>query len=148
MTTFNQESTAELLAELLTKLPNIQEHSGEGVYVPEFVSALARKWPAPLDPQDEKGLEALSRKVDIVKKAWTAYDAEWGKPTVLEPLTPPFFLLLIAVEIAYSVPILNSPADAKGTCLKRINTALNALDLSEDHGFPDDHKKMAPVLMA
>lgn len=142
MKTFNQESAVELLAELITKLPDIQGYSGNGVHVPEFVSALARKWPAPLDLQDEKGLEALSRKIDILKKVWTIYDAEWGKPIVREPLTTPYFLLLIAVEIAYSVPTQYPLVDAKGIRLRRINTALNALDLSKDCGFTDDRNKL------
>ena len=125
----------------LAKLPDTMENAGEGIYVPKFVSVLARKWPAPLDPQDEKGLEALSRKMDIARKIWTAYDAGWEKPSVCESLAPPFFMLLITVVIAYSLPVGNSP-ESKGKGLKRVNTALNALDLCEDNSFPYEREKL------
>ena len=142
MTAFNQESVIDLLEELLANLPNNQEHIGGGINVPGFISDLARKWPAPLDPQDEKGLDALSRKVDISKKVWRAYDADWRKPSVHETLSPPFLTLLIAILIVYSMPGENSPME-KGKGLKRINTALNALDLCEENSIQGEREKLA-----
>lgn len=142
MTAFNQEPVIDLLGELLANLPNNQEHIGGGINVSGFISDLARKWPAPLDPPDEKGLEALSRKVDISKKVWRAYDADWRKPSVHETLSPSFLTLLTAILIVYSMPNDNSPMD-KGKGLKRVNTALNALDLCQDNSFIYEREKLA-----
>lgn len=142
MTTFNQKSITELLRECLEKLPDTQEHTGKGVYIPGFVSAIARKWPAPLDQQDQKDLEILSRKADIARKVWTTYDVDWRKPIVHEPLAPLYMLLLIAVLLAYSLPVQNLLEDAKGNGLKKINTALNVLDLCENDGSTDYKKQL------
>lgn len=91
----------------------------------EFAQSLLQNAPSPLGPADEAGVDALCRKIDVVKKVIRSYDGDWKKPidgTALDGSE---------IEVLISMFLFAAAADAKpDKKFKYLNSAFNALDLA------------------
>ncbi len=117
-----------LLSEIEATLPTALANGNKTV---TFVGRLVRERPDQLDEATREGLDALCRKVDIVRQVWVAYDASWKKATDKTPLPLEHWPALVAA-LLLAADRCKQESDGKGQSLKLINAAFNAITLYQD----------------
>jgi len=117
-----------LLSEIEATLPSAL---ADGNTTITFVGRLVRERPDRLDEAAREGLDALCRKVDIVRQVRVAYDESWKKAADMTPLPLEHWPALVAALLLAADRSTREP-DGKGKALKLINTAFNAITLYRD----------------
>lgn len=120
----------EMLEHFCPKRAGSPLGSGGTIRVADFLAHLASKWPA--DPSDDEltGLNALCRKLSVVKVIRQEYPFDWGRGSTTQSLTPTIQVSLVAILLAYGSR-QSSGRDERGMQLKLTNAAFMALDSIE-----------------
>ena len=133
----------DVRAEIEATLPAHADWPARGNVTVELAACVLRK--QTLDEPTRDALEALCRKVDILKKVRVAYDDAWKKATQPEALPASDWPALIAGLLhAAGLERSNQP-DGRGRALKLVNTAFNALDLYRERAGGSEAKLMSPL---
>ena len=124
------DADLERLAAIInaSRLPREEEVDTGRISVPAVLAHLAASWRCGPSEIDDEWLDALCRKIDVAGRVWTTYEPGWRKPAEAKVLPEPLRRLLIALLLAYAHPTADGDDDARGRCLKRINSALKAID--------------------
>lgn len=94
---------------------------------------LARPIDAPPSNEEKRALDALCRKIDIVKKLMKHYDEDWKTPYSDDLAPDQAWALTAALFIHVSQFYLNDGEGRTGQALKYLNTAFNAINLVDEH---------------
>ena len=130
-----------LLSEIEETLPHAVANGNSTVY---FASRLVRERPDRLDVEAREGLDALCRKIDIVRQVRVAYDASWKKATDKTPLPLEHWPALVAALLLAADRCKREP-DGKGQNLKLINAAFNAIALYRDRAKDAEPPFLVPL---
>lgn len=124
------DADLERLAAIIdaSPLPREEEVDAGRISVPAVLAHLAASWRYGPSALENEWLDALCRKIDVAGRVWATYELGWRKPAEAQVLPEPLRRLLIALLLAYARPTADGDDDARGRCLKRINSALKAID--------------------
>lgn len=130
-----------LLSAIEATLPSA---AASGHATVHFLGRLVRERPDRLDEAAREGLDALCRKVDIVRQVRFAYDESWKKATDKTPLPLEHWPALVAALLLAADRSKQEP-DGKGKALKLINAAFNAIALYRDRAKEPEPPFLAPL---
>jgi hypothetical protein len=125
-----------LLASLDARLPAGSDWPARGNVTMDLVAHLLRRRPRCLDGPLRAGLDALCRKVDVLREVRVAYDERWEKATDRRPLPPEDWPGLAAALLSAAELSRAAGAEERGRSLKLLNSAHNAIDLCAQRGSP------------
>ncbi len=108
-----------------------------------FARSVLENAPDPLGADEEAGVEALSHKIDVVKKVARSYDGDWKKPADEALLGGQEMETLALMFVFAAATDGDGSPDAGGKRLKWLNSAYNALDLSAAAGT--DSSQLATI---
>ena len=108
-----------------------------------FARSLLDARPDALGANGEAGVEALSHKVDVVKKVARSYDGDWKKPADEALLGGQEMETLALMFVFAAATDGDGGPDAGGKRLKWLNSAYNVLDLAAAAGT--DSSQLATI---
>lgn len=102
-----------------------------------FVRSLLENPPSHLGPEEEAAVEALARKIDVVKKVVRSYDNDWKKPIDGTALDDQEMKALVLMFLFAAGTANREDRDSAGRRLKWLNSGFNAIDLMPTSGKRD-----------
>ena len=130
----SQRRMADLMCELRSALPVCDAWPESGNQTIGLLAHLTSDHHGPLLPPEQKALDCLCRKIDVLGQVRIAYDADWRMALDKRPLPLGAWPVLILSLLAFGAALDDGAGDGRGLALKWTNSAFNAMDLYRTAG--------------
>jgi len=118
-----------LMCKLRAALPRSDPWPGTGNHTIGLLAHLTSRHHGPLLVSEQKALDCLCRKIDVLGQVRIAYDVDWGMALDKRALPLGAWPVLILCLLAFSAAVDDGSGDGRGVALKWTNSAFNGIDL-------------------